>query len=779
MPLPSFTVTGNLNDILPVPTGGELTTEAWESARVVFTHNIKRGVLVWDDAIYNRPQVLGAFPDADGSIAPIVLLANDAGLNVSGIQWTATVLASGNSLTEIVFNAPADGGTVNLATVTPVPYANPVGITRGPAGAGIDDVQLDGDDVNFYVEGEIVGTLSAATLLNGVIDGAPGALNTLNELAAALGDDANFAATVTGLINAKSRLSVDGSFVSTYDIDTTALTAGDVDAYTDTQTDAAIIAALLTPVINSVKDSNGNTLLDFLLTASAVNYLQIVNNAAGGAPQLRATGADTNVSVFIGPKAGGHLVITVNTGQTPTLRGAGSDTNHHMNVVSKGTGVVQANGVEVLTHISVHALTGKTTPVDADELALVDSAASNVMKKLTWANLKATIKSYYDTVASTLTNKSIDLASNTVTGTTAQFNTANSDGDFATLAGAEAFTNKTVGNSNTITARDDRFTLQDNGDPTKQVVFQLSGIATGTTRTLTVPDSDLTLGAGGGGGGDASTNTSSSVDSEIVLFSGTAGKTLKRASGSGLAKITSGVLGTATAGTDYVGVDANGNAAADAFIANKTSTPTAAGVTTLTIADTQTQVFTGSSTQTVKLPTTSVTAGMFYTFVNQSSGTLTIQSSGANTISTVAANKVGVFTAVVDTPTTAANWIPCVVTPSAQASTVTLRDASANILANNFIPGQAFTPTAAGTTTLTISSNQTQVFTGSTTQTMKLPTTSVAAGQTYTVINQSSGIVTVQSSNADTVTTVPAGTATIFLAKASTPTLGTDWQAIT
>lgn len=39
----------------------------------------------------------------------------------------------------------------------------------------------------------------------------------------------------------------------------------------------------------------------------------------------------------------------------------------------------------------VHAATGKTTPVDADEIGIVDSAASNVLKKLTWANLKATL----------------------------------------------------------------------------------------------------------------------------------------------------------------------------------------------------------------------------------------------------------------------------------------------------------------------------------------------------------------------------------------------------
>ena len=47
---------------------------------------------------------------------------------------------------------------------------------------------------------------------------------------------------------------------------------------------------------------------------------------------------------------------------------------------------------------TIHGATAKTTPVDADTVGLIDSAASNVLKKLSWANIKATLKAYFDTV---------------------------------------------------------------------------------------------------------------------------------------------------------------------------------------------------------------------------------------------------------------------------------------------------------------------------------------------------------------------------------------------
>lgn len=53
-------------------------------------------------------------------------------------------------------------------------------------------------------------------------------------------------------------------------------------------------------------------------------------------------------------------------------------------------------GKSLLMAGQVHAATDKTTPVDADEFGLIDSATSFVLKKLSWANLKATLKTYFE-----------------------------------------------------------------------------------------------------------------------------------------------------------------------------------------------------------------------------------------------------------------------------------------------------------------------------------------------------------------------------------------------
>lgn len=66
--------------------------------------------------------------------------------------------------------------------------------------------------------------------------------------------------------------------------------------------------------------------------------------------------------------------------------------------------ITKLDGIEALADVtdagnvgsSIHGATAKTTPVDADTVPLIDSAASNVLKKLSWTNIKATLKTYFD-----------------------------------------------------------------------------------------------------------------------------------------------------------------------------------------------------------------------------------------------------------------------------------------------------------------------------------------------------------------------------------------------
>lgn len=87
--------------------------------------------------------------------------------------------------------------------------------------------------------------------------------------------------------------------------------------------------------------------------------------------------------------------------------GPASVTDERIAIFDGTTGKLIADGGYTISEIAanatniaaaVHAASSKATPVDDDELELIDSAASNVLKKLTWANLKATLKSYFDTL---------------------------------------------------------------------------------------------------------------------------------------------------------------------------------------------------------------------------------------------------------------------------------------------------------------------------------------------------------------------------------------------
>ena len=89
-----------------------------------------------------------------------------------------------------------------------------------------------------------------------------------------------------------------------------------------------------------IADANGNEQIIFTTTASAVNEITITNAATGNKPTIAATGGDTNVT---------------------------------LNLTSKGTGTVQANGVDVVTTSGAQTLTSKRI---TRRIATVSSSAT-------------------------------------------------------------------------------------------------------------------------------------------------------------------------------------------------------------------------------------------------------------------------------------------------------------------------------------------------------------------------------------------------------------------
>lgn len=81
----------------------------------------------------------------------------------------------------------------------------------------------------------------------------------------------------------------------------------------------------------------------------------------------------------------------------------GIETDTHLEKL--GDGVTLWNSLGYMPEQLAKQITSaadKPTPVDADEIPLADSAASFGLKSLTWANLVATLKTYFDTLYATV-----------------------------------------------------------------------------------------------------------------------------------------------------------------------------------------------------------------------------------------------------------------------------------------------------------------------------------------------------------------------------------------
>lgn len=173
-----------------------------------------------------------------------------------------------------------------------------------------------------------------------------------------------------------------------------------------------------------------------------------------------------------------------------------------------------------------------------------------------------------------------------------------------------------------------------------------------------VDDTNVTLTLGG--------NATTALVATASITAGWTGQLAVGRGGTGLSTFTSNVIykGNGSSALATSSLTDNGTSvvgtlpfSAPNFAGGYTTTATAAGTTTLTVASTQFQFFTGTATQTVVLPVTSTLfTGLSYTVVNNSTGVVTVQSSGANTVLVMGPQSTATFVCILTSGTTAASW---------------------------------------------------------------------------------------------------------------------------
>jgi len=195
-----------------------------------------------------KKNVSGALVSGDIAAGQVLNLAYD-GTNfqiVGGSVAAATALIAGIVKLYTALGSNTDGAvdqnTLTNELALKAPLASP-GLTGTPtaptASQGTNSTQL-------------ATTAFVVAAINALISAAPGALDTLDELAAALGDDANFAATITSLLALKAPLA-SPTFTGTPAAPTAALGTN--------TTQIATMAAVRQEVLNAATIANAGAKL--------------------------------------------------------------------------------------------------------------------------------------------------------------------------------------------------------------------------------------------------------------------------------------------------------------------------------------------------------------------------------------------------------------------------------------------------------------------------------------------------------------------------------------
>ena len=243
-------------------------------------------------------------------------------------------------------------------------------------------------------------------------------------------------------------------------------------------------------------DSNKN-----VLTASSVIFEGATTNSYQTTITVVEPTQDATITV---PNVTGNMITSGDTGTVTNAMLAGSIANDKLSnsgITINGTPVALGGSISIAGDIEgVTAGTGLTGGGTSGTVTL---------------NVDTTVVATTNNTL-TFTNKTIALGSNTVSGTLAEFNSALTDADFATISGSETLSNKSIsGTSNTIT------NLANTSLTNSSITVNGSSISLGGSATVTaVNPHALTISTGlSGTSYDGSAAVTIAVDSTIATTS--------------------------------------------------------------------------------------------------------------------------------------------------------------------------------------------------------------------------------------------------------------------
>ena len=224
----------------------------------------------------------------------------NANLDVSGTYTGAGLMTTGGNIV-----IPNDGNIGSVGDTDAIAISSGGVVTFSQNVTVTGDLTISGDDLTM-------GTNTSGMLL--IADGTnfnPTAVTSLSEISTVANDDVFLAIDTSGggLKKIERSTVVSGlassSAISNVVEDTSPQLGGDLD--TNSQN-------ILIDDAHFIADENGNEQIIFQTTSSAVNQIDVTNAATGNAPEIAATGGDSNVSLKLTPKGSGQVLIDGNVG---------------------------------------------------------------------------------------------------------------------------------------------------------------------------------------------------------------------------------------------------------------------------------------------------------------------------------------------------------------------------------------------------------------------------------------------------------------------------------